>query len=92
MVVALTDSFKTLTTQGCFFLSTLFFAVAVSASSIAVSGAAKGVAIGEVETGFSLTGFYSPNRTFLGAAYSFSFSMRLRNILLTGFFTSSLAC
>ncbi len=73
MVVAPTDSFKTLTTQGCFFLPTPFFAVAVSASSMAVSGAAEGVAMSEAETGFSLTGFHSPNRTFLRAAYSFFF-------------------
>ena len=47
IVVAPTDSFNRLTTQGCFFLSKLYFAVAVSASSMAVSRTAGGVAIGK---------------------------------------------
>ena len=91
MVVAPTDFFKTLTTRGCFFLSTLFFAVAVSASNMAVSKAAEGVAMGEGGTGFSLTGFHLPIRTFLGAVYFFSFSIRRRNIRLTGSFAGFLA-
>ena len=91
MVLAPTNSFKTVTTRWCFFFSKLFLAVAVSASSMAVSGAAKGVAISEEGTRFSLTYSHSPNRTFLEAAYSFSFSMRQRNIRLTDSFAGFLA-
>lgn len=68
ILVAYTDSFKTLTTRECSFLSKLFFAVAVFTSSIVVSGEAEGVLIVEAGTGFSLIGFHSPYRTFLEAA------------------------
>ncbi len=91
MAIAPTDSFKTLISQEFFFLSTLFSLVAVSVSSIAVSGEAEEVAIGKEGKRFSLTGSHSPIRTFLGAEYSFSFSIRQRNIHLTISFAGFLA-
>ena len=91
IIVASTDSFKTLTTDGCLFLSISFLAVDVSSSSRAVSGATEGVVMGEAGKGFSLTGFHSPNQTFLGAAYSLFFFIRRRNIRLTGYFADFLA-
>ena len=85
MVVAPTDLFKTLTTHGCFFFSTFFLIVlALSASGIAVSDATEKVGIIEAGAEISLTDFYSPKQTFLGAAYSFSLSIRWCNIRYTG--------
>lgn len=73
IVVALADSFKTLTTWGYLFLSTLLLLIAISASGIGIMGAVGGVTMGEGGTRFSLTGFYSPHKSFFGLAYSFSF-------------------
>ena len=85
IVVAPTDFFKTLTTRRCFFFSTLFLVVlALSASGIAVSGATEDAGITEAEAKLSLTNFQSLKQTFLGAAYSFSFSIQRRNIRFTG--------
>ena len=73
IVVALINFFKILTTWGCYFFSTLFFAVVVFASSIAVLGAVEQITINEADTRFFLTTSHSSNQTFLGAAYSFFF-------------------
>ena len=91
IVIAPKDSFKILTTLGCLFLSILFLAVAVSASSIVVPRATEGIAMGEASKGFLLTSSYSPNQTFLGVTYSLSFCIRRRNIHLTDSFAASLA-
>lgn len=90
MVVAPTDSFKTLITQGYFFLSTLFFFMAGLASCIAVLGAVKGVTMEEVGVRFFLTSSHSLNQTFLGATYSFSFLIHKRSIHLIDSLAGSL--
>ena len=73
IVVALTDSFKTLLTRRCLFFSTFFLFIAVFTSGIAVLEAVEGVIMEGVGAELSSTGFHSPNQTFFGMAYSFSF-------------------
>lgn len=91
IVLAPTNSFKTLTTWRCYFFSKLFFAIVIFASSITVVGTVEEVIVGEVGTGFFLTGSHLPNQTFLRVAYSIFFSMRQQNICFTSFLPSSLA-
>ncbi len=86
MIVALTDFFKTLITQGYFFLLIILFAKVVFISSIAVSRIIEKVTIGKVKAEFSLTDSYLPNQIFLEIVYFFSFSIYLHNICLTGSF------
>ena len=84
MVVAFIDSFKILTTYGCLFFLTLFFAIPIFALGIDVFGITEEVANDGAGIGLSLIGFHSINQIFLQAAYSISFLMRWRNICLTG--------
>ena len=61
IVVALTDSFKTLTTCRYLFFLTLFFGIAIFASGIAVSNVIKRVANNGAGTKLSLTDFHLLN-------------------------------
>ena len=73
IVVALIDFFKIFITQGYFFLSMLFFAIAISASNIGVLRVVKRVIVGEAKIDFSLTSSHSLKQIFLKVVYSLSF-------------------
>lgn len=75
IVIAPINSFKTLTTYECLFFLTFFFIIAIFASSITISSAIKRTANNGIETQLFFTDFHSLNQIFLGAAYSFSFSI-----------------
>lgn len=48
-----------------------FFLMTILASCITILEAAEKVTMGEIDAGFSLSGSYLSNQTFLGVAYSF---------------------